>query len=413
MKTTTLSVNHKRYFHRFVKREQTLEIDLLSWLSSQNLSPKAYWKSRNEEKEIALIGSILTLHEVPVFNSGNESPAKFWGGQTFFPKSSSKDESWHTFPKVAFFLPKYEVIKKGETLEVITHSINAPITEELQILPTPVSPPITACQKGAHFPSKENWETLIENSLEKIEKGAFQKVIMARRSTHEADSSVDPFALLCSGKAQGATCFAFQFDEKQTFIGATPERLYKREGSSLSTEAVAGTRQRGDTPEKDRLLEKELLESDKDKREFGFVKTSLQTALEPLCEILNFGADKILKTPTVQHLSAKVQGQLKSGVNDGKLLDALHPSAALGGHPKEEALSHLKQSEPFERGWYGAPIGYISEKEAQFVVGIRSALVEEKQLHLFAGAGIVIGSDPKVEWEELGHKVKQWEKVIL
>jgi len=404
----TLCVNQKRYVHQSRKQMLGSEIDLLAWLETQTDTPKLYWKSRDSESEMAAIGSVLLLNEVPLFDAGNDASVRFWGGHSFFPSADPKDKSWHTFPRTAFFLPKHELIKTSEGIEVITHSINKPLTEAIEVLPTPVSPPCSLSQKGLHLPEEKHWEEMIHYSLGQILDGPLKKVVLARRSTLQSSKAIDPFSLLGNLPKSQATLFALQFDPRQTFVGATPERLYKREGATVWTEAVAGTRPRGETPETDRLLEAELRASYKEKKEFSFVKTSLEHALKPLCDIFNFGADKVLKTPNVQHLWAKAQGKLKDGVRDEELLETLHPTAAMGGHPKQEALSHLFEKEPFERGWYASPIGYIGTEGAEFVVGIRSALIEEKELHLFAGAGIITGSNPADEWKELEDKTALW-----
>lgn len=412
MNRATLRCNHKRYVHGFIRKEVDASIDLLAWLDHQNTFPKMYWQSSGKEEERACVGSLLTLDEVPVFDPGNDSPARFWGGHTFFRAHPAKDKSWHTFPPIAFFLPQYELIKTHGKTELILHSLDASIPGEPVITPLSSLSPVSFSHPQTHLPSQAEWTRLVEEALTRIQARVFEKVILARRSTHSVPSSCSLFSLLAHAQTAHATCFALQFDAEQAFMGATPESLYKREGRHVFTEAVAGTRPRGADGAQDRLLEKELQESEKERREFSYVKGSIEQALSPLCETCYFGTNQVRKTPTVQHLSATAQGHLKPKVTDSDLLYALHPTAALGGAPKQEALTHLLHQEPFERGWYGAPLGYISEKEAHFVVAIRSALVEQTALHLYAGAGIVAGSDPQREWEELGYKTRHWRTTL-
>lgn len=258
----------------------------------------------------------------------------------------------------------------------------------------------------------EKWNEMIEHSLEQIDQDLFEKVVIARRSTHTNESPLDPLEILSRLKATGSIHFAFQFAKEATFIGATPERLYKREGRNILTEAVAGTRKRGKTEEEDALMEKELLETPKERREFGIVKQSIEESLSPLCVTLTCeDEDSIIKTPNVQHLHNPFTGILRDGVNDDAILKALHPTAAMGGSPKGSALEYLISHEPFERGWYASPVGYVSDEKAEFAVGIRSALVEDAKLHLFAGTGIVAGSTAEQEWEELQHKTSLWDKL--
>jgi len=407
----TLSVNRNRTYHRFLKETLSPPLDLLAWLSEQKMYPKFYWQEEGLER--AACGSILTLDSPPEFDADNDSSARFWGGHAFFSHLSEKDSLWKTFPRCQFFLPHYEIVSHAGKMEGITHSLNAPISEGIPLTPAFFSKSKSTLENPTHFPTSENWMTLIQDSLKQIQEAVFEKVVMARRSTQMSKESLNAFEILSQLKAKGAIRFAIQFSEEQTFIGATPERLFKRAGRTLFTEAIAGTRKRGKTDEEDLFLEKELLENPKEQREFAYVKTSIRNSLEPLCKVLTCEEeDSVVKTPNVQHLHNKFQGILREGVGDEEILKALHPTAAMGGLPRKSALEHLLHFEPFERGWYASPLGFISSAEAEFAVGIRSALVEKEKFHLFAGTGIVEGSIPEKEWEELNHKTSLWEKVI-
>jgi menaquinone-specific isochorismate synthase len=226
------------------------------------------------------------------------------------------------------------------------------------------------------------WKTLVE----KIQSEQLDKVVLARRSTYSAKG--DPLSLLSSLPQKGGILFAIQIREGATFLGVTPERLYRRVGRTM------------DDP--------------KERQEFLFVKESIQTALSPLCEEVSFDKeDQILQTPNVIHLYNCFSAELCRGVTDAEILEALHPTAAMGGTPRLSALEYLARHEPFERGWYASPIGYLSARSAEFAVGIRSALVEGEHLHLFAGAGIVEGSAAENEWTELENKVSLWKNLAL
>jgi len=413
IESSTLCVNGKHYFHRYQSQEWNGPLDLLSWIAEQKIYPKCYWKERGGSKEIAAVGSLLTLHEVPCFDQGNDSPAKFWGGHAFSPSSPSKDGLWKSFPKIAFFLPKYEIIRHGDTCEVLTHALNGPIVDDIDLSFSFFANEPLKDSSIKHFPSKENWNRLIDGSLEKIEAQELQKVVMGRRLSRSFSDTLDPYELLSKLKEKQSYRFALQFAKNQVFIGASPERLYKRKGRDLWSEAIAGTRKRGATDIEDTFLEKELFESEKEQREFAFVKTSMQEKLAPLCEeLLHEPKDGIQKTASVQHLCNYFTATIKDSVDDAKILSALHPTAAMGGLPHKSAIEHLLTAEPFERGWYASPIGYIAQDEAELVVAIRSALIEEKTMHLFSAAGIVEGSTAEQEWEELDHKTDHWKQVL-
>jgi len=397
----TLCVNHKRYFHQFRIKQMEIPFDLLAWLKGREELPKLFWHGR-DGTEVAACGSALMLHSPPHFDSDNDSPAHFWGGHAFFPNKAPKDDVWSGFPRCAFFIPKLEIIRKGNTTTLIQHAINSPLEEEINLIPSYFEGGKVSLKGDAHLPHKENWHSLIGKALDHIREEIFQKVVMARRSTHSAEGDLEPFHMLSEMNSKAGIRFAVQFSENSTFIGATPERLYLREGLDLYTEAVAGTC-RIDEPKST------LLDSKKERHEFDLVKTSIRKGLEPLCQKLSCEKeDGILDTPKVRHLHNPFKGVLKKGVGDDEILAALHPTAAMGGLPKLSALEHLEQHEPFERGWYASPIGYISQDKAEFCVGIRSALVERDKMHLFAGTGIVDGSKAEKEWEELEIKTSLW-----
>ncbi len=407
----TLCFNQKRYFHRFKRSELSPSIDLLAWLHTQSAFPKMYWEGR-DGVEMACAGSVLTLSKAPQFDSDNDSPARFFGGHAFFADQAPKDAIWDSFPRSVFFLPKYLVIRENGKLTGTINAVNAPITEEFPDMPSYFETTQIEMKEPSHFPCVDRWTELIHRSLSEIENEVFQKVVLARRSTHKMNVDFNPLEGLSRLRAPGGIRFAIQMAEGATFIGATPERLYKRTGKNIFTEAVAGTRKRGTTEGEDLLLQQELLESPKERREFAFVKMSIEEHLRPLCISLQCEEeDTIIKTPNVQHLHNPFAGVIRDGVGDGDLLAALHPTAAMGGLPKLSALEHLLAHEPFERGWYASPIGYLSPELAEFAVGIRSALVQREEVHLFAGTGIVEGSTPEMEWEELHHKTALWSRL--
>lgn len=339
-------------------------MNLIEWLKEAPEFPKFYFRSREGDIERAAYGK-------------KEGGSTLYGGMAFFPDLEPKDSVWNDFPRNAFWNPKKEKLQKIASLSL---SANDPISAE-----------------ETSLPSEQNWIALIEQSLKNIQKGNLEKVVLARRTTLEV--KVDPYLLLqqLQSKSTGAALFAVQFSPQSVFIGATPERLFRRSGKQIWVDALAGTRPLG---------VEGLLENPKELREFTFVKRSIETAIAPLCKEWKWdGKDRIHKTARVQHLYNCFVGTLDEDVNDQDILLALHPTAALGGMPRQESLKYIAKHEPFERGWYAAPLGFSNKEEAEFVVGIRSALVESDRIHLFAGTGIVEGSNPQREWDELNQKI--------
>jgi menaquinone-specific isochorismate synthase len=222
---------------------------------------------------------------------------------------------------------------------------------------------------------------------------------------------MNPYVLLRQIlKKNGRTFhFAFQFERGACFIGMSPECLFQRQGDHMCTEAIASTRPRGVTPEEDDDLGKDMVESDKDLREHRWVKKMIVDRLNPFCANINETSDeKLLKLSHVQHLISEFHADLHAGVENEKILEALHPTPAVGGYPKIPAVAKISQLEPFDRGWYSAPVGWVSNDAVEFAVAIRSALVRKEKLHIYAGSGIVKGSDPAKEWDENRNKAQNF-----
>ena len=174
-----------------------------------------------------------------------------------------------------------------------------------------------------------------------------------------------------------------QLDADTAFVGATPEKLFHRQGRKISSEALAGT--------KDKIEEWSAKES----AEIEAVQLFLHEKFMRCCKDIKWQIPEQVSFGNLNHLYQSIRGDLKDDVFDQELFLHLHPTPALGGLPKEAAVSYLTQVEPLHRGWYGGPFGMVSPEETDMAVAIRSALIRGNEMHLFAGAGIVKDSDPQ------------------
>ncbi len=385
--------------------------DLLSFLKAQILYPKIYFELPLKDLKIGAFGTALRLDTVPSLISSDSSP-RFYGGIDFFKR---KEKTWGEIPSCSYFLPLIEIeAKKGSFVltmhQVDDEKIDQKITQIIFELP-PLKEPLKTPTKKAFFPPYDSWKKNLEKTLLSIQKKEFDKVVLARSCSFQFEKRLSPLGICkkLQGKSPTSTLFAFQFSPEIAFIGASPEILYERDLNKIKTAAIAGTRKRGKTENEDQKLQEELLKNDKELREFQIVKEEIEKHLTKLCTDFSMPSqNQIIQTKTVQHLFCPFKGNLKEGVQDIDLLKALHPTPALGGYPREKALSHIQQVETFDRGWYGAPIGWISKEHANQIVAIRSALIQSNHLTLFSGTGIVIGSDPEREWQELEDKISQF-----
>jgi menaquinone-specific isochorismate synthase len=408
----------------------------LRWLRCQSLSPKLYWAGREDGLGVAAVG-VADLQEshapedadalrkrlAPLLTSGDPE-TRYYGGLRFDPLREP-DVEWAAFGAYRFVLPRFELRtgeegatlacnlvlprdaeRSAEILAQIEHlSFSQPAFDAA--MPTPIS--------RTNGPGWEGWKRNIERALAAFSEERLDKVVLARRTEFAFAEGVD--ATLLAESLEGATpgCFHFYVEPEEgvAFVSASPERLFRREGRAIESEAVAGTRPRGASEADDAELRDELLRSEKDKAEHDYVRVGIGEALGPLCEELEVeeGVSE-MKLARRRHLISKVRGTLREGVTDAELLRALHPTAAVGGYPREEALEEIRALEPFDRGWYAGPVGWIGTDASEFAVGIRSGLVRGNRLALFSGAGIVAGSVPESEWAEIEQKIGDFSRMF-
>lgn len=232
------------------------------------------------------------------------------------------------------------------------------------------------------------------------------KIVLARRLDGDADQTVDAVDLL---RARGAGSVGWPWLLRRgdaTWLGESPEQLGVRDGRRLGTVALAGTRLRGADAASDRALELELLRSDKDRREQAAVADWIGGRLEQITgHRPATGPLQVVKLPSLQHLGRRLDVTLEEGAPDRAWLDALHPTPALCGAPRVDVRRWLRDAEDFDRGLYGGVLGWLQPSRAEMYVTIRGALVRDRQVSVYAGAGVVEGSEPAAEWAETGAKL--------
>lgn len=403
------------------------DLDAAAWLAAQLPGARGFWSDREQSFVLAGIGRadwligdapaelprlMQQLHDKLERAGPN---IRYFGGFSFDPRARL-DAEWKAFGHYRFILPRVEVVSRdGHTVLACNarrdedpHRLEAELARVRFPTALPSNDGLPMLLDRVDTPAARAWTLVVNEALRQVEQGGFQKVVLARRASFRSAAPLDAAGLLLRLRARpiSAFHFCFQPDRDHAFIGASPERLYRRDGRRFSTEAIAGTRPRGASAEEDARLRHALLSSDKDRREHGMVVDGIRDAVAPLLSECRVEASpRVLALTHNQHLLVAFQGTLREGVQDADLLSALHPTPAVGGVPTDEALAFLREREGFCRGWYAAPIGWVSRDAAQFAVGIRSALVSGPMLHLYSGAGIVAGSEPDAEWAEIENKI--------
>jgi len=253
------------------------------------------------------------------------------------------------------------------------------------------------------------WEDAVAAALAGIEAGAMEKVVLARRVHADVPAGFDPIELLERLRERHPGCYRFYFDFGLggIFLGASPERLVTLRGVRVASDAIAGTAARPDDPREEAEAIDALRGSAKDRSEHEFVVRHIREALAPFAEELTVDA-----TPEVQrlrrllHLRTRIAGKTAKGTHILSLASRLHPTPAVAGSPRRAALDWIAAREPGDRGWYAGPIGWMTAGgDGDFAVGLRGAFIAGRRAILAAGAGIVAGSDPTLEWKETEGKL--------
>jgi menaquinone-specific isochorismate synthase len=246
------------------------------------------------------------------------------------------------------------------------------------------------------------WEQAVAEAVSAIKAGVLRKVVLARDVFGIAAEPIDARILLRRLAVRYPGCFTFACDG---MIGATPELLVRRAGREVSALVLGGTLPRGEDAAEDEALGEELLASAKNNEEHAYAVVSIREALEPLCEVLEVEArPALLKFPNLQHLGTRVRGTL---AGDGApksalaLAAAVHPPAAVCGTPTGAALDLIRELEHMDRERYAGPVGWVdAEGNGEWGIAIRCAQLSGRTARLFAGCGIVAGSEPAAELAE-------------
>jgi menaquinone-specific isochorismate synthase len=244
----------------------------------------------------------------------------------------------------------------------------------------------------------------VETAVAQIRAGEFQKIVLARAKDLSAETVFHPLRVLNGLRERFADCFAFSVANGagQSLIGASPERLLQVRNGTVLTEALAGSARRGASASEDAALASGLLRSEKDQAEHEYVVRAIERRLKPAGVELAIPARPVLKRlANVQHLHTPMRAPLPNGCRALDLIARLHPTPAVGGSPREKALPRIRGLEPFPRGLYTGVLGWTDYRgEGEFFVGLRSALIDRDKARLYAGAGIVAGSEPAREVAE-------------
>lgn len=418
------------------------DISLSQFLRAARGQQRFYWESSRDNVAFAGIGTSLELmawgkdrfetirhHAMELFADAmvlNEqeplAAPRLFGGFSF-RDDFVPDVAWSDFTPAHFVLPHYQLVRVDEQYW-LTINAHVPYGEsplgllpdlrealeakaaELQSFSADSRAPMQHTELSYPMPF-ETWEANLIDAISRMKNGELNKVVLSRVAEVRFDNHIDvDYALdFLAQKYPETYRFLFEPRPYHAFYGATPELLASVKQSEIQTMALAGSIGRGETPETDQALAQELLDSEKDRYEHQLVIDGMLTRLKPLTKSIEVGETSIMTLSNIQHIQTPLSATMREAKGIIPIVEALHPTPALGGSPREIAMTLIGEYETVPRGWYAAPVGWIDRNmDGQFGVAIRSAVTQAKRVWLYSGAGIVADSEPQKEWDETALK---------
>jgi menaquinone-specific isochorismate synthase len=340
-----------------------------------------------------------------------------WSTALAFASDGGSAPIWSSLPPALAVLPEVAIARsEGRSFltvcavpasdaspEQVLQSVSGRLASLRPAALTPADPHPSAASSisGRHPP--ERYEQIVATAVERIRGGEVDKVVLARELTVESPAAIDPASQLGAMRNLFPSCFCFCFGSPEaSFIGASPELLVRRSGAVAATVALAGTTGRSADPAVDDHLGEAMMRSPKVRDEHGIVVRRIERTLRPHSVWVHAEDEpSVIKVGNLQHLATPIRAQLAESNSAIELAGYLHPTPAVGGEPREPALALIDELEGIDRGWYTGPMGWMDVAEdGEFCVGLRSALLRDREAHLFAGCGIVADSDPAAELQE-------------
>ncbi|RUS92857.1 menaquinone-specific isochorismate synthase [Trichormus variabilis SAG 1403-4b] len=433
----------------------SLEIDLIDPLVvldkfSQSNTLNFYFENQSKGEAIAAIDAIAKLEtggkerfskaEDFIRNSlrnvihfGN-SRQPFAGIHFFccFSFFEQHHQSNYPFPAATIFLPNLQVAIKNQCCTLVINSIinsDVNIQTILQEIKTKIEViqsleenyslhsdifPVNLLKRNITNPDKFKHSVL--SVLEKIQDDHLIKIVLADILDVSSSNAFNLFKSLNNLRQLHPNCYVFSTSngKGQNFIGASPERLISIQNQQLITDALAGSAPRGKTPREDAENANKLINSTKEKHEHKLVLDFITQRLSQLGLFPQILAPRLRQLSNIQHLWTPISAVVPDNVHPLRIVAQLHPTPAVAGAARDIACTEIRNYESFERGLYAAPLGWVDGSgNCEFIVGIRSALIDGNRARLYAGAGIVAGSDPDKEFAEVQLKLQALLKALV
>lgn len=416
-KVKKLSLDYEKSFYWEIPDKNTRMLALGELIS---VSENGKGRFAAIEKRIKLIKEnfVSNWHEY----EGVSIPL-FVGGMKF--TSENESEVWENYSDSNWFAPKILILSEGSDVYIIynfllsSDSLKEKLKNEFELKISslfspkenhnPTSKPQIQSIAGNTPKDKKKWMESVKKVISLIEAGELKKVVLSRCLELKLNEEPYIYDLLEQLKQNYPGCYLFAFHSgKSTFFGASPEKLVRMNEEWVEADALAGSAPRGKDELEDKMFEEQLLKSNKDLHEHNTVVSYIGSLFSGFSKHIDYDSvPKIKKLKNIQHLWTPVRVKLSTDHKIFNIMECLHPTPAVCGIPQIEALNTIKKIEDYHRGMYAGIIGWFNfNKEGEFAVAIRSALLKGKKLYAFAGGGIVEGSDPALEYKETELKLR-------
>ncbi len=414
--------------NKYVTYSYSLKVDIMKVLTKLGRQDEyVFWRSADKKHTFLGISPLLCLEgqnmeEIKNFQDDfcrqyiNLTPniisqPVLLGGFAF-DYNGKREQFWQELETGYFILPQILFSKnKEQSYVTLITTTDGDVEQRLNILMNQANDLIVADsateQQVPAVTIEElevpKWIDLVNESIGAIKDNKMKKVVLDRQLAVSTQASFNPVLILQRLAKHQPNTYQFLLKGKtRAFVGATPERLLRADNETFKTASVAGSISRGKTPAEDQYLGQVLLNDHKNEAEHQVVVDRITAIMSKFTNNLKVGERQLLKNRDIQHIYHPFSGERKRGVSMLDVLQELHPTPALGGEPREAAMTWLAKKSIRGRGLYGGPVGWLGlgDDQGEFAVGLRSGVFSADKGLLYAGCGIVAESQAEKEKNE-------------